>query len=360
MQLVELLDRVVPVLAFLLCLTVLAEVSERVGLFDHLARWAARLAGGRVLTLWLLVVVISVLTTTVLSLDTTAVLVSPVVLALAAQVQLDRALLAYTAVWLANTASMLLPVSNLTNLLAWHRLGQDPLSYARLIWPAALASVLITVLVLAVVFRKSLRGRYRISPPRPVDDPVLLVVAGVACGALGPAILLGAPIVLAAGVAALTVVVACILRGKPYLEVRMVPWRLIIAVLLLFVVVQAAHAHGLGTLLNRAAGSGEGLGALLQLGGVSALSANVANNLPAYLALEPVTEGSAMRSATLLVGVNSGPLITPWASLAILLWARRCRAAGVTIHWGCFVLRGLVLVPLVVAGSVIVLWAWHR
>lgn len=360
MQLAELLDRVVPVLAFLLCLTVLAEVSERVGLFDHVARWAARLARGRVVTLWLLVVLISVLTTTVLSLDTTAVLVTPVVLALAAQLQLDRAMLAYTAVWLANTASLVLPVANLTNLLAWHRLGQDSLSYARLIWPAALTSVLITVLVLAIVFRGSLRGRYRIAPPRPADDKVLLVVAGVACGGLGPAILFGAPIVLAAGVAALTVVVACILRRKPYLEIRMVPWQLIIGVLLLFVVVQAAHAHGLGALLNRTAGSGEGLGSLLQLGGVSALAANVANNLPAYLALEPATDGSALRSATLLVGVNSGPLITPWASLAILLWARRCRAAGVPVHWGRFVLRGLVLVPLVVAGSVLALWVWHR
>ena len=50
--------------------------------------------------------------------DTTAVLVTPVVLALARQLDLDVALFAYTAVWLANTASLFLPVSNLTNLLA--------------------------------------------------------------------------------------------------------------------------------------------------------------------------------------------------------------------------------------------------
>ena len=49
----------------------------------------------------------------------------------------------------------------------------------------------------------------------------------------------------------------------------------------------------------------------------------------------------------LLVGVNAGPLITPWASLATLLWASRCRSAGLQISWGGFALRGLVLVPLV-------------
>ena len=31
----------------------------------------------------------------------------------------------------------------------------------------------------------------------------------------------------------------------------------------------------------------------------------------------------------LLVGVNAGPLITPWASLATLLWLQRCRTAGI-------------------------------
>ena len=61
---------------------------------------------------------VAVTSTAVLSLDTTAVLVTPVVLALARQLGLDVALFAYTAVWLANTASLFLPVSNLTNLLA--------------------------------------------------------------------------------------------------------------------------------------------------------------------------------------------------------------------------------------------------
>ncbi len=43
--------------------------------------------------------------------------------------------------------------------------------------------------------------------------------------------------------------------------------------------------------------------------------------------------------------MNAGPLVTPWASLATLLWAARCRSAGVRISWGAFALRGLVMVP---------------
>jgi hypothetical protein len=63
--------------------------------------------------------------------------------------------------------------------------------------------------------------------------------------------------------------------------------------------------------LGVAAGAAdEGFTGLLRLTGISALGANLVNNLPAYLAMEPVVNGSALRMAALLVGVNIGPLIT--------------------------------------------------
>ena len=61
-----------------------------------------------------------------------------------------------TTVWLANTASLLLPVSNLTNLLALHRfsaLGLGHKGYISLaLWPA-LAAIAATVCVLVHVIR---------------------------------------------------------------------------------------------------------------------------------------------------------------------------------------------------------------
>jgi arsenical pump membrane protein len=45
--------------------------------------------------------------------------------------------------------------------------------------------------------------------------------------------------------------------------------------------------------------------------------------------------------------------LTPWASLATLLWASRCRAAGVWVNWWRFGWSGLVLVvPLVLLSTV--------
>lgn len=76
-----------------------------------------------------------------------------------------------------------------------------------------------------------------------------------------------------------------------------------------------------------------------------ALLANLINNIPAYLALEPAAD-SALGAMALLIGVNAGPVITPWASLATLLWADQARRQGVRINWRIFILAGLVLAPL--------------
>ena len=81
---------------------------------------------------------------------------------------------------------------------------------------------------------------------------------------------------------------------------------------------------------------------------VGAGAANVVNNLPAYLALEPTAVAAPVRLMALLIGVNAGPLVTPWGSLATLLWLQRCRSAGVTIPPLKLALAGLVCAALTV------------
>jgi arsenical pump membrane protein len=353
----SLLLRVGPILVFLVCVTIVAELADGLGVFSTLAQGAARLAHGSVLGLWLLIVGVAVTSTAVLSLDTTAVLVTPVVLALARQLDLDIALFAYTTVWLANTASLFLPVSNLTNLLALSALPHHSVrEFAVLTWPAALASVLITVLALVLIFHRSLHGRYRRVPFKPTAHRVLLVLGMIVCGALGPAFLLGVDVVLASAVAAGVLLVACLISARHLLTWRLLPWQLVVGVGVLFFLVQLAHDRGLGAALSNAAGHGISGAALVQLSGTGALGANLVNNLPSYLALEPLTDGSPLRLAALLIGVNAGPLITPWASLATLLWAGRCRSAGVAVSWPRFALRGALLVPPLIPISVLALW----
>lgn len=344
--------RVGPILLFVVAITVVAELADGSGLFVMIARWAAMLGRGSVAGLWLLVVLLASVATAVLSLDTTAVLLTPVVLVLARRLALSEELFAFTAVWLANTASLVLPVSNLTNLLAAGRLQAAGVSFTSVLWAPALAVWAVTVSVLALVFRARLHGRYEVPKPFVPQDRVLLVVAGLVCATLGPAFVLGVNVAVAAVMGAVVLVVACLLRSPRLVGWRLVPWKLVLGVSALFVLVEIAHAYGLGVWLATLVGQGTGWAELLRLSGISALTANLVNNLPAYLMLEPAALDAPARIAALLIGVNAGPLITPWASLATLLWAARCRAAGLNLSWTRFALLGLLLVPLcLVAGT---------
>jgi arsenical pump membrane protein len=339
--------RLAPILVFLVAVTVLAELADEAGVFEVAARECARWARGSTLLLWLLVVVLATVATVFLSLDTTAVLLTPVVLALAQQLGIAALPFAMTTVWLANTASMLLPVSNLTNLLAQDRLGLSTLGFASAAWPAAVAAVVVTAVVLLVAYRRSLRGRYDVpEAPRP-DDAVLFRTAAAACLLLGPLAVAGIPVAWVATALAAVLVVAFAWRRRASLRWSLVPGHLVVMVVGLFLVVAALQARGLTDVLVGLTGTGDGLAGLLRHAGVAAASANVVNNLPAYAALEPTADGT-LPTFALLVGVNCGPLVLLWGSLATLLWRERCAARGLHVPWQHFARVGLVGVPLVV------------
>ncbi|MWV49406.1 arsenic transporter [Rathayibacter sp. VKM Ac-2803] len=351
----ELVERTAPILAFVVAVTVVAELASEAGVFTVVAERAAVWGRGRTAGLWLLVVAMAIVSTVFLSLDTTAVLLTPVVVLLAAHVKVSPLPFAMATVWLANCASLLLPVSNLTNLLAERRLGVDgPLAFAALTALPALVAAAVPVLILAVRYRRELAGRYVAGVRTPVEDRVLLLGAGVVVALLLPALVSGLEVWIPAAVAALALVVLFAVRRRGALRWSLLPWQLVVFASGLFIAMEAAHQLGLGTALAVVAGEGSGVGDLLRLAGSGAVAANLVDNLPAYLALEPVAS-DPVRLVALLIGVNAGPLITPWASLATLLWHQRLTALGVSISWRQYALLGLVAVVPTVGGAVLAL-----
>lgn len=351
--LVALAERVLPILAFVLGLTIVAELAADAGVFDWLADLAARVGRGRTLGLWLAVVVLAVASTVFLSIDTTAVLLTPIVITLARRVGLPPMPFALTTVWLANTASLLLPVSNLTNLLAVGRIGlSGPLAFAALMAAAALAAIVVPCAILLLVFRRSLSGRYAVASRRAPEDRTFFVVAAVVLVALVIALTAGVTVWIAALIAAALLVVVAVFRSPSELRVSRIPWQPLLLASGLFIVVETMHATGLTAPLVAALHGGSGPLGLLGLGGAGAVAANAIDNLPGYLVVEPAAAGAPLRYAALLVGVNAGCLITPWASLATLLWHARLHAEGVELSWGRYMLLGCIAAPLTVAVAI--------
>ncbi len=342
-------ERVWPILLFVVAITVVTELAANAGLFRLVAEQTARWGRGRAWLLWLLVLALAVVGTIFLSLDTTAVLLTPVVVILARHAGLSPLPFALTTVWMANTASLLLPVSNLTNLLAERRLdGVGPLQFAALTAVPALISVVVPALILFVVFRRDLLVRYQTEAVESQDDRVLLVASGVVVGLLIPSLVSGLEVWIPSVTAALVLGGFFVVRRRSVVRFGLLPWQLVLLASGLFLVVEAAHSLGLGALLASISGTGNDPLSLLRLSGIAALGSNAIDNLPAYLALEPVA-GNPVRLVALLIGVNVGSLVTPWASLATLLWHERLRALDVQISWGRYALLGLIAAPITVA-----------
>lgn len=351
-QAVALLSRVAPVLVFLAAITVVAELADRVGAFEVAARWAADAARGRTVVLFLLTAVVAVAVTVLVSLDTTAVLLTPLVVVLTRRLGLPALPFAVLVVWLANTASLLLPVSNLTNLLAVDRMQQLGVSYVTVMVLPATAVVLAIVATLLACYHRRLRGRFEVHEHVSAGDRVLLGLTALVCVGVGAVVAVGVEPAVAAVVGALLLGVAVAVRARHLLSTRLLPWRLVLLTTGLFLVVQTVADRGLSTLLAELAGTGEGGLDLLRLAAAGALASNAVNNLPAYLSLEPAAQDSALRLAALLVGTNAGPLVTPWASLATLLWWDRCRAAGARVPLVQVMALGLLAAPVAVLAGV--------
>jgi arsenical pump membrane protein len=346
-------ERILPLLVFLGAVIVLAELAAAAEVFDVIATRVTILAKGSNAALFGLCLAFAALTTIFLNLDTTAVLLTPVMLATAVRAGVPPLPLAMTTVWLANTASLLLPVSNLTNLLAMDRVQLHPLEFAARMALPQLAALIVVGACLWMFYWRRNPARYTAPAPfRPRDRKVFLA-ASIACGAFILGILVGVSIYWMAAVCAAGLVVAFVVWERERLGWHLVPWRLLVFVTGLFLVVDTVGRHGLSEWMTALIGTDPGSGGVARAAAAGGVLSNVLNNLPVYVAGEavvPVTNDDQLLG--LLIGTNVGPLITPWASLATLLWAERCTAGGVRVSWGRFVATGAITATLVLAVSV--------
>ncbi len=356
--------RIGPLLLFLTGVIVLAQLARRALVFDVIAHRLAIIGRGNYAVLFVLCVLFAATTTMVLNLDTTAVLLTPVMLALAVPARITPLPLAMTTLWLANTASLVLPVSNLTNLLAADRVGLDGVGFAARMWLPQLVSVLVTMVFLWVWYwRRRHRGADRYLPPDPVRPAdgrhrVLFYVTGAACVLFVAAIpMVGDRIGFAAAGAAVVAVIAFALLDRSALRLSLIPWRLLVFVVGLFLVIPTLGRLGLSDLMGALIGVDPGAAGAYRAAAAGAGLSNLANNLPAYTAGEAVIPPDHRNQLlALLIGTNIGSIATPWASLATLLCLEFCRTHGVRVPMTRFVATGLGLAVVATAGAVAALY----
>ncbi len=348
------------VVAFLGAVLVLAKLCDDEGLFEAAG---AAIARGHVGSGGLLgrVFVVAATITAVLSLDAAVVLLTPVVLAAVRRLRAPVRPYAYATAHLANGASLLLPVSNLTNLLAFHLANISFTKFTLLMalpWLAAVAT-------LYLVFRWFFAGDLRVPPdperlgPAPRPPVFVLVVVGLTLAGFAVAQSVGvAPAWVALAGASVLALRSLRRRHTSVAEiVRSVNVSFLVFVLALGVVVQAVMVNGMDRAMSAVLPSGSGLPALLAIAAVAAVLANVVNNLPATLVLLPLVAPSGpVAILAVLIGVNIGPNLTYVGSLSNLLWRRVLRQHNVEAGIGEYTRLGLCTVPATLVVAVLALW----
>ncbi len=357
--------RLLPVVGFLAAVLALAQLCDAEGLFAAAGAAVARVCGARPGRLLAGVFVVAAVTTAVLSLDATVVLLTPVVFATAARVGARPRPHVYACTHLANSASLLLPVSNLTNLLAFAASGLTFIHFAGLM----AAPWLVAIAVEYVVFRRFFAADLNTPAEAPAlgpGPPVPLFTVGVLALALAGFVLTSVVSVNPAWAALAGAVLLAVraLRQKKT-TVRAVIGAtsplFLVFVLALGVIVAGVLDNGLDQALGHALPAGSTLPALLGVAAVAAVLANLINNLPAVLALVPVAAaGGAGPVLAVLIGVNVGPNLTYVGSLATLLWRRVLREHDTEPGLGHFTRLGLLTVPATLVAATGALWAVLR
>jgi arsenical pump membrane protein len=292
-----------------------------------------------------MVVLVSAVTAT-LNLDTSVAFLTPVLVHATRSRGWREPALLYGCLLLSNAASLLLPGSNLTNLIVLGHLHLTGGQFAARMWLPWLAAISVTA---GVVGLASLRSRRQDTLESLPAEP-------------GPGLTRGAWLGLAAVLAATVLVIAVREAALPVLLVglaaavvritqrRIAParaWHVIGAPVL-------AGLFGIAVALGVVGRAWSGPAALLaHLSGwataVVAAAASVAvNNLPAASMLAARTPPHPF---SLLLGLNIGPNLCVTGSLAWLLWLRAAHSAGGRPSVAAAVRLGLVAVPLALAAA---------
>jgi arsenical pump membrane protein len=341
------------VVGFLAAAMVIAKASADEGLFEEWAAVIARATTQSPTRRFELVVVLIAVVTAVLTLHATVVLLAPVLLVAARSARRATGL---AVVRVANTGSIALPTSNITNLLAFAGTGLAFVEFAWLMLPVFAVGVAAELAVLRWWFRKDLS-----------DDPAPDVAEAPAVPLFPAAVVVAVLIALSGGAPLwLPAVAGAILLGGYALARGTTTWRdlveaanLPLAGLVLawgLVVVWLAGTRA-GDGIDRLVPSGDGLGALLVTALVGMLAAGLVNNMPAALILLPAAAAAGpVTVLALLIGLNVGANLTRIGSLANLLW-RQAGPSDVT-SWGRFHAIGVATTPVIVVLCTTVLWAW--
>lgn len=351
-------------------------VLDELGFFEWAAIKMAHWSGGNGHLMFVYTVLLGTLVAAFFANDGAALILTPIILAKMRLLELNmKSFIAFViaAGFISDSASLPFVFSNLTNIVTVNYFNIGFWQYSAMMMVPNLASVLASVLLLWLVFRKDIPQQVALHKLKPaytaIKSPAMfkwswIVLALIFLG-IGVGDYYGVPI----SVFALSGAVILMAMGahyntcKPWLMLKIAPWQIVWFSIGLYVVVWGLKNAGLTDVLAQVLVGFESWGYTAQVvvtGFLAAILSAIMNNMPTIMVMDIAIAqaGNEALAYANIVGSNLGPKMTPWGSLATLLWLHVIMQKGVTISWGQYMKIGFVITPPVLLITLLALAWW--